>query len=308
MKQPPLKSAAFVLVLTGIALLNGCAIIALPGAAGAVGSTRSNSEWKGYPKYDVDPQVIYRIDDHRYVTMENYPDCEFKNHVSVDGIQVVRYHDDKMGINTELVASFAAYKGKLIIAAPGGRNLAFPSTPWGACTYGEKGCSVYIDYSTDGGITWGAIQYMQYATDIARTKEYSVVVTDDALYIQQGNATPRQYPMGSQLSSARGPGLGEEDFRARIDAALAAARPPDIPQEAIDDERSYSNKLQQQVSQEEYDKAKRRLWAFERQVVATVPAPRIPAEARTPSGMDHLVCDPTITPRGVTYSKSASPI
>ncbi|KPC49884.1 T6SS immunity protein Tli3 family protein [Amantichitinum ursilacus] len=299
MKRAGYKAAGFLLAVAGAVLLNGCAIIALPGAAGAVGSTRSNSEWKGYPKYDVDPQVIYRIDDHRYVTMENYLDCKFANYVS--GNQEVYYHHDRLGITTRLGTNRTAYQGKLIIDAPAGKNLAFPGSPWGVCTYGDKGCSVYIAYSADSGRTWNGLQYMHYAKSPAETRDYAVVVTDDALYIRHRDADPIKYPMGSQWNSAWGPGLGNQDFGSRLRAAMTAARQQDIPQEAIDDEGRYYD----QLPLEERDAAMRRLSIFKRQVMATVPASRIPPEAHTPSGMDRLVCDPTITPRGVTYSKPA---
>ncbi|MFC4485549.1 hypothetical protein ACFO6P_26485, partial [Cupriavidus campinensis] len=47
---------------------------------------------KGRPPvidYDVPPQVIYRIDDHRFVTLENYRDCHHG---------VTYYNDTKQGI------------------------------------------------------------------------------------------------------------------------------------------------------------------------------------------------------------------
>src|SRR5690348_5954079 len=68
--------------------------------------------------YDSPPQVIYRIDDHRFVTLERYRDCHHGD---------AYYNDSRAGIKTGLGrASIEGYQGRLINADPTGRNLAFP--------------------------------------------------------------------------------------------------------------------------------------------------------------------------------------
>src|SRR5262249_26294942 len=69
--------------------------------------------------YDAPPQVIYRIDDHRFVTLEHYRDCNYGE---------AYYNDTRVGIRTGLGrASIEDFQGRLINADPSGKNLAFPS-------------------------------------------------------------------------------------------------------------------------------------------------------------------------------------
>ena len=67
----------FLATVLGVPLLFGCA---------------TPPPYVGPPEdavYDVPPQVIYRIDDHRFVTLENYRDCHHG---------VTYYNDAKQGI------------------------------------------------------------------------------------------------------------------------------------------------------------------------------------------------------------------
>jgi hypothetical protein len=66
-------------------LATGCgSFAALSVGAGAMPVTKR-------PHYDSPQQVIYRVDEHRYITLENYKDCR------VGGI--MKWHDETRGIH-----------------------------------------------------------------------------------------------------------------------------------------------------------------------------------------------------------------
>jgi hypothetical protein len=94
--------------------------------------------------YDSPPQVIYRIDDHRFVTLEHYRDC---NHGDAF------YNDTRTGIRSYLGrGNVENFQGRIINADSTGRNLAFPAAtpPYTVCGNGERGCNPTMAYSTDG--------------------------------------------------------------------------------------------------------------------------------------------------------------
>ncbi|WEY41573.1 hypothetical protein [Paraburkholderia sp. SUR17] len=128
--------------------------------------------------YDSPPQVIYRIDDHRFVTLEHYRDCNYGQ---------AYYNDTRAGIKTGLGrASVEDYQGRLINADSTGRNLAFPSgAPPGLGT-SDHGVEVGLLYSTDGGKTFAAMGYMKHSFNpFEDSKDYTVAVTKDSLFISQ---------------------------------------------------------------------------------------------------------------------------
>ncbi|MBK4717070.1 T6SS immunity protein Tli3 family protein [Tenebrionibacter intestinalis] len=123
------------------------------------------------------PQVIYRLDDHRYLTLENYIACDKSGQVY--------YHDSQLGIKTRLEAfsrdgwsddgktriknqyagddqiqlkdvenSFMHFKGKLINNATNG-VLVFPfvNNRWQGCS-NNHGCYQTVLVSTDKGRTF----------------------------------------------------------------------------------------------------------------------------------------------------------
>jgi hypothetical protein len=100
------------------------------------------------PQPAVPPQVIYRIDDHRYfeVTPENqcYSD-------------MIYFVDTAKGIHSKITKfDMAMYNTTLIIDAANDQYLVAPVTRGGAsCSSGGGFCSgEQMPYSTDGGRTW----------------------------------------------------------------------------------------------------------------------------------------------------------
>ncbi|WP_456061748.1 T6SS immunity protein Tli3 family protein [Caballeronia glebae] len=131
--------------------------------------------------YDAPPQVIYRIDDHRFITLEHYRDC---NHGDT------YYNDSKASIRTYLGrGGIENYQGQLIVSDPSEKNVVIPSSapPNFACS--DRGCSVSLIYSTDGGRTFSGTDFMRSFDPFTDTRRYAVLVTSDAYYVEK----KRQY-------------------------------------------------------------------------------------------------------------------
>ena len=105
------------------------------------------------PHYDVPAQVIYRIDDHRFISLENYSDCHHGD---------TYYNDTKESIRKKLGRNgIENFQGRLINADPTGKNIVIPSSqpPERACS--DRGCSISLIYSTDSGRTFHGMVYMK---------------------------------------------------------------------------------------------------------------------------------------------------
>jgi hypothetical protein len=126
--------------------------------------------------YDSPPQVIYRMDDHRFVTLEHYLDC---NHGDTF------YNDTEKNIRRRIGRGrFENFQGKVINADPSGSNLAFPLAYPPHLVCGDRGCTVLLRYSTDGGETFNSLPYMPPSFNPYRdSKDYVISVSKDAIYI-----------------------------------------------------------------------------------------------------------------------------
>ena len=195
MRYGQLPCLAGLTLLTALPLLASC----------ASGDNYSEPKWQGYPKYDVDPQVIYRIDDHRYLLMSNYPDCDYARHFHYPmDVPRVYYRDDKLGISQQLSPAVAYYRGKLIIDAPKGNTIAFPAAPIGGCTTTDRGCAdPGITYSTDAGRTWQWMPFLPGRSSTPdNTSRYKIAVTDDAIFTDREGLVNHaiRYPVGHGIS------------------------------------------------------------------------------------------------------------
>jgi hypothetical protein len=137
--------------------------------------------------YDSPPQVIYRIDDHRFVTLEHYRDCRYGE---------TFYNDTQAGIHQKLGrGTIENFQGRLINADPTGMNLAFPSSRPPGTVCGDRGCSVALLYSTDGGRTFYGKAYMKNSPNPFKdSKRHTIIVTKEAIYVSKnfyGETTPR---------------------------------------------------------------------------------------------------------------------
>ncbi|WP_244130646.1 T6SS immunity protein Tli3 family protein [Burkholderia pyrrocinia] len=208
-----------VAIIALVALMQGCAAPEPKHSVFSLSSFRS-SALKELP-YDSPPQVIYRIDGHRFVTLERYRDCYHGESY---------YNDTRSGIRKFLGRGlFENFQGRIINADPTGRNIVLPlAYPDGLiCGNGEKGCVVRFWYSTNGGKTFGTKVYMDHSFNAFEdSKDYSVFVTKDRLYVANrsadGDAYVVEYPMipGIDLSGPYPPGVKRGSF--------AASKRPDV--------------------------------------------------------------------------------
>lgn len=138
------------------------------------------------------PQVIYRIDESRYITLEDYTNCDNGS---------IYYHNDRNQIKTKLwflSRGTMNYKGKFIWAAKNDDMLAIPLVRGDndACGDSLRGCAHSIlSVSHDGGKTFGKIRFS--ASNSSGSKEYTIVVTDDAIYIKSDRYTADKYEINS---------------------------------------------------------------------------------------------------------------
>ncbi|KWA28736.1 hypothetical protein WT39_13480 [Burkholderia territorii] len=161
-----------------VVLMQGCTAQTPRHASFGLGDFMS-SALKELP-YDSPPQVIYRIDDHRFVTLEHYRDCYHGDSY---------YNDTRAGIRKYLGRGmFENFQGRIVNADPSGTNIVFPlAYPDGlVCGNGEKGCVVPFWYSTDGGKTFATKVYMDHSFNAFEdSKQYGTYVTQDRVYIEK---------------------------------------------------------------------------------------------------------------------------
>ncbi|KWE30021.1 hypothetical protein [Burkholderia territorii] len=165
-------------IIALVALVQGCT--AQPPQRSAF---RLSDFWSSTLKelpYDSPPQIIYRIDDHRFVTLEHYRDCYHGDSY---------YNDTRAGIRKYLGRGmFENFQGRIVNADLSGTNIVLPLAypPRAFCGNGEKGCAVPFWYSTDGGKTFATKVYMDHSFNAFEdSKKYTVVVTSDSVFISQ---------------------------------------------------------------------------------------------------------------------------
>ncbi|WP_423393744.1 T6SS immunity protein Tli3 family protein [Burkholderia sp. LMG 21824] len=202
---------SFSVVIALVVLTSGCATQPPQRPTFKLSDFRS-STLKELP-YDSPPQTIYRIDDHRFVTLERYRDC---NHGES------YYNDTRMGIRKYLGRGrFENFQGRIINADPTGMNIVLPLAypPRAFCGNGEKGCVVPFWYSTDGGRTFLVGDYADHSfRPFDDSKNYTFAVTKEKLYIAEKSAGNDvyvlEYPMinGIDLSRPYPAGVKGDSF------------------------------------------------------------------------------------------------
>jgi hypothetical protein len=156
---------------------------------------------------DVEPQVIYRIDDHRYVSLENYDHCFGDTY----------FNNSKDGIRTKLGrGGIELFRGRLVIDDPTEKNLVFASAFPGGC--GSRGCDAALIYSTDGGRSFKSKLYMNNPNPEKNSENYSILVAKDGFYLVKkisqtnGSTSVTKYPLvsGINLEKPYPPNLHDE--------------------------------------------------------------------------------------------------
>ena len=183
MKKLTLLAGTLVFSLTS---LNGCAVTPPPV------QTSTQPEKRAVQPIHNPPQVIYRIDKNRYLTLEDYSNCD-------DGS--IYYHNDNKKIKTKLwflSKGTMNYKGKFIWAAKNDDMLAIPLVSGDNAPCGDplRGCAYSIlSASHDGGKNFSDITFD--ASNSSGSKEYTIVVTDDAIYIKSDRYPADKYSINS---------------------------------------------------------------------------------------------------------------
>ncbi|WP_213779764.1 hypothetical protein [Caballeronia sp. dw_276] len=182
-----------------------------------VGSTYS---YKPDPNAPV--QVTYRIDDHRFVSLENYDKCYGDNY----------YNDTRLGIHQKVwTGSPTDYRGRLVIDDPSGSNIVLPTSENTTC--GERGCTNSLAYSTDRGRKFRWLDYLQYSSRPSDdSKKFLIAVTKDKLYVaetMQDDAYVKGFPLVKdiELDKPYPPGVFGGNFTAsRRPSVLSELRSP----------------------------------------------------------------------------------
>jgi hypothetical protein len=191
-------------------LVIGISVLALSACVSDAERSRY-SQPQPIPNYDVPAQVIYRIDDHRFISLENYSDCNHGDTYYNDTKEVIHKKLGRNGIEN--------FQGRLINADPTGKNIVIPSSqpPERACS--DRGCSVSLIYSTDSGRTFHGMVYMKSFDPFRYSKDYTMAVNGDRLYVAekiQDDAYVIEYPLvqGIDLTKPYPPGVRGSSFTA----------------------------------------------------------------------------------------------
>ncbi|PKE27426.1 hypothetical protein CWS43_27025 [Rahnella sp. AA] len=183
MKKLTLLTGALIFSLSS---LNSCAVPPPPV------QTSTQPEKRAVQTIPNPPQVIYRIDKDRYLTLEDYTNCD-------DGS--IYYHNDNKKIKTKLwflSRGTMNYKGKFIWAAKNDDILALPFVRGDndACGDPLRGCAYSIlSVSNDGGKTFSNIKF--HASNSSSSKDYTIISTDNAIYIKSTYYDAEKYQVNS---------------------------------------------------------------------------------------------------------------
>ncbi|CAE6854495.1 hypothetical protein R75461_07639 [Paraburkholderia nemoris] len=187
--------------------------IALPGCTTDL-SAPSYQKAAEEPHYDGPPKVIYRIDDHRFVSLENYDRCYGDTY----------YNNTRLGIRHKLArgGGIVTYLGRLIIDDPTEMNVVIPSAPGGGCS--SRGCNASLVYSTDGGNTFHGMYYIEGSQAASKDSErYTIAVTKDKFYVAERSYNSfnrdlyvKEYPLvrGIDFDQPYPPGVHGRNFAA----------------------------------------------------------------------------------------------
>jgi len=256
------------------ALLAGCGSIASIGTG--VGAMPVSQR----PTYDSPQQVIYRIDAHRYITLENYRDCR------VGGI--MKWHDDRKNLHVvmEQYPTWGAgvWQGQFSIEATEDRIAV---ATFGC---GDKNCSLWINFSNDGGLTWDSFASESFshsyfspnrnsdtrpkieATEVRVTKDgYVYVIPWHKRFYY------RKHLDGTKNQRLEG---------VSIDERCVLDRPPSMSiQEHLEMEQSCEDSRPRKPPFPPLPPGK-----YDMYDLASIPG------VRTPSGQDRFTCDPSLNP------------
>lgn len=201
-----IKDAVFRIAgISGIILsclsLSGCITTsgaAFGAASGAMAAKGVGNDFKYYV-FDVPPQVIYRIDDHRFFTLENYKDCDHGGIVYYRDVnkKIKRYINGGSDSNSILKANpMLSWKGKFIYAASDKVLAYIYRRPMMSDRDTHSG--VFVVYEIDGG--YGKIEV---AGDTDPGFDVTLLITDENIYVTSKTIDRYAYDIWSTSVKSR---------------------------------------------------------------------------------------------------------
>lgn len=181
--------------------LSGCiptSGAAFGAASGAMAAKGVGNKFKYY-LFDVPPQVIYRIDDHRFFTLENYKDCDHGGIVYYNDTQknIKEYISGGSNSNSILKANpMMSWKGKFIYAASD-KVLAFMSR-YPLMSDRDTHSGVFVTYRIDN--KYGQIFV---AGDTDPGFDVTLIITDENIYVTSKTIDRYAYDLWSASGSPR---------------------------------------------------------------------------------------------------------
>lgn len=195
-------------------LLSGCGLTApIVVGTGAMPVTKR-------PTYDVPSQVIYRIDEKRFFTIENYEDC------STGGD--VYYHDERAKLKTKISPQgVGIWPGKFSIE-PTDTHVVLPGY---GC--GNKGCYLSINFSTDGGKSFDRFYSWHFGFPHMQSdpeqrdepKQTSVVVKRNMIYVAGKQSWVEEYRFEPGMTDTAVMNSEYKEYEKRLKVSPAAKTP-----------------------------------------------------------------------------------
>ncbi|WP_156393396.1 T6SS immunity protein Tli3 family protein [Burkholderia sp. Leaf177] len=219
-----MKCIAMASLLIAVPALAGCQTDYedMTAAEHAAYSSRARRSYTFKPDPNAPIQVTYRIDAHRFMTLENYDRCYGDNY----------FNNTALGIHEKVwTGDPTGYRGRVVIDDPSGANVVLPTAENRSC--GDRGCTSYFAYSTDSGRTFRWLDYLKYSSRPSDdSKKFLIAVTKDKLYVAetiQDDAYVKGFPLvrDIELEKTYPPGVFGGNFTAsRRPLVLSELRSP----------------------------------------------------------------------------------
>ncbi|WP_198293983.1 hypothetical protein [Burkholderia ubonensis] len=154
----------------GLTLLTACTVLIPPG----IPSGMTNPAARGTPISSYPERLVYRIDDHRYITIQGNRNC----------VGMIWYYDTRLGVRTDVAATgltlgSGAFHGYYAI------NSEYVVIP--AIVFSQmSGPLLYIYYSRDGGRTFNSFLWGGDSAD-----KNVVVLNGRDLYVGRRSGAPK---------------------------------------------------------------------------------------------------------------------
>ncbi|WP_157259188.1 hypothetical protein [Burkholderia ubonensis] len=158
----------------GLTLLTACTALIPPG----IPSGMTNPAARGTPISSYPERLVYRIDDHRYITIQGNRNC----------VGMIWYYDTRLGVRTAVAATgltlgSGAFGGYYAINS---EYVVIPAIEFSQMS----GSLMYIYYSHDGGRTFKSFLWGVYVSGKYSGIENVVVLDGKSLYITRKDRRP----------------------------------------------------------------------------------------------------------------------